>query len=513
MAAAASEYKIFGLGLLGQVFVGMAVAIIAGLLLKSLGVAPADFPLLGGLCTFFGTVFLASIKMVVPTLIFFALLSGVLSMGDGLAAGRVAGKSILAFLGTALCAVLLGVVCGLIFRPGEGLGPLLHAAEAAGQTPGAVPTAGIRSLGDFFVSLKPINPVEAMAQEKYIQIIYFVFFLGFVINAMRKSSEQTLQQTGATLALWEQAVTSPAAAFEHVQRLLRDTGDAKERRALSAASSDPQRAFDYARERLHHLREELAYAETARGRLQRLQLLIADITPVMFKMIEYVVRLAPLAVFGTITLVVWTQGLATLLDLKGIIFATLFACALQVLLFGAFIALFGRLDPRPFFRKLLPIQGLAFSTSSSKATLRFAMQHMQDSLGVSARGANFILPLGASINMDGTAIYLAIATMFFAQAMGIDLTFAHYMILIAAATVGSIGAAGIPSGSLIFIGIVAGAVGINLTPAHIGIIMTVDRLLDMVRTTVNITGDCALTLIIESSEKTVDERVYYDEAA
>ncbi len=502
MAAATSDYKIFGLGLLGQVFAAMGIAIVFALLLRFGGITPDKLHFLEGLCTFFSTIFLAAIKMVVPTLIFFALLSGVLSMGGGLEAGRVAVKSICAFLGTALFAVIIGLTCGIIFQPGKGLEGLLQAAQGTA----AVPTSDIKSLGDFFGSLKPINPIMAMANEKYIQIIYFVFFMGYVINSMRKDADSGMSHAQHDIAMLEALQYSADKAMAYVDAQ-RQENNADPR---LASIGDGERALAYVREKLARAKEDLTYAQASGSRVERLKQGITDITPIMFKMIEYVVRLAPLAVFGTITQVVWTEGLGTLLDLKGIVLTTLFACFLQYLIFGILIAFVGKLDPRAFFKKVLPIQGLAFSTSSSKATLRFAMQHMQESMGVSPRGANFILPLGASINMDGTAIYLAIATLFFAQAMHIDLTLTHYLTLVVVATVGSIGAAGIPSGSLVFIGIVASSVGITLTPAHIGVILTIDRLLDMVRTTLNITGDCALTLMLESNEKTLDERTYYN---
>jgi Na+/H+-dicarboxylate symporter len=156
---------------------------------------------------------------------------------------------------------------------------------------------------------------------------------------------------------------------------------------------------------------------------------------------------------------------------------------------------------------MLPTQSLAFATSSSKATLSTAMGQLQERLGVSKGSSNFLMPLGACINMDGTAIYLGICALFFAQASGIVLNPHDYLVLILTCTLGSIGAAGIPSGSIIFMGMVLTSVGLPIE--GIGFILGVDRILDMVRTTVNITGDSAITLIIDSSEKTLDEKIYY----
>jgi Na+/H+-dicarboxylate symporter len=134
------------------------------------------------------------------------------------------------------------------------------------------------------------------------------------------------------------------------------------------------------------------------------------------------------------------------------------------------------------------------------------MCELQEKMGASERSVNFMMPLGACINMDGTAIYLGICTMFFAQMYGIHLGFADYMMLVLTCTLGSIGAAGVPSGSIIFMGMVLTSVGIPME--GIGMILGVDRILDMFRTTVNITGDAAITLIIDSSEGELDKAIY-----
>ena len=169
--------------------------------------------------------------------------------------------------------------------------------------------------------------------------------------------------------------------------------------------------------------------------------------------------------------------------------------------------IFARLSPLPFYRKILFTQSIAFSTSSSKATLSTAMSQLQQKMGVSKTNSNFLMPLGVCINMDGTAIYLGICALFFAQAYGIDLTYHNYLMLILTCTFGSIGAAGIPSGSIIFMGMVLSSV--NLPIEGIGIILGIDRVLDMIRTTINITGDSAITLIVDKSEGGLDKKAYY----
>lgn len=233
---------------------------------------------------------------------------------------------------------------------------------------------------------------------------------------------------------------------------------------------------------------------------------IGATSQVTFKMIDLIIKLAPLGVFGYISWVVGTQGLEILKALAILVLALFAACAAQYLIFGLLILVFARMSPLPFYRKILFTQSIAFATSSSKATLSTAITQLQEKMGVSKINSNFLMPLGVCVNMDGTAIYLGICALFFSQAYGIDLTTGNYLMLILTCTIGSIGAAGIPSGSIIFMGMVLNSVGLPIE--GVGFILGVDRILDMIRTTINITGDTAITLIIDKSEGMLDEKVY-----
>lgn len=243
-------------------------------------------------------------------------------------------------------------------------------------------------------------------------------------------------------------------------------------------------------------------------KVARVRLVIQEAAQVMFKMIEYIVKLAPIAVFCFMAWMIGTQGVDAIIGLAKLVFAVLLACAIQYGLFGVMISVIGRLSPFPFYKKMLTTQSMAFATSSSKATLTTAMKELQEKVGVSEKTSNFVMPLGACINMDGTAIYLGICAVFFSQVFGIHLEFHQYLLLVVTCTLGSIGAAGIPSGSIIFMGMVLTSVGIPIE--GIGIILGVDRILDMVRTTINITGDSTVTLLVDRSEKSLDEKRYYE---
>jgi Na+/H+-dicarboxylate symporter len=228
---------------------------------------------------------------------------------------------------------------------------------------------------------------------------------------------------------------------------------------------------------------------------------------VVFKMIEAVVKFSPYGVFALTSWLVSTQGMDVLTALFKLVLVVTGALVTQYLLFGLMIILFARISPMPFYRKMVEPQLLAFSTSSSKATLSTAMRVVNEKVGVSKTSTSFVLPLGASINMDGTAIYLGICALFFSQAFGIPIDGHHYFILVLTATLGSIGAAGIPGGSLIMMGMVLTSVGLPLE--GIALIAGVDRILDMMRTTVNITGDSLITMLVDKSEGTMDMEQYY----
>jgi Na+/H+-dicarboxylate symporter len=243
-----------------------------------------------------------------------------------------------------------------------------------------------------------------------------------------------------------------------------------------------------------------------RGNTSKVKELNQEMAHIVFKMIEWIVRLAPLAVFGYIASMVGTTGLEVILSLVKLVVIVIAACIFQYFFFGLMIIVLGRMSPLPFYRKMVTTQVMAFSTSSSKATLTTAMRELQDKMGVSQSSSNFMMPLGACINMDGTAIYLGICAMFFAQMYGITLEMTDYLMLMMTCTLGSIGAAGVPSGSIIFMGMVLSSVGIPME--GIAIILGVDRILDMFRTTVNITGDAAITLIVDSSEKELNLEMY-----
>jgi Na+/H+-dicarboxylate symporter len=218
--------------------------------------------------------------------------------------------------------------------------------------------------------------------------------------------------------------------------------------------------------------------------------------------IGWVMKLAPYAVFVLIAAVVAQFGLDLLQSLLVYMMTVILGLALHLFLtISLAVRFLARLNPIAFFKRIAPVQVFGFSTSSSSATLPVTMSTAESSLGISKEVSSFVLPLGATINMDGTALYQAVAVMFIAQIYGIPLDLTAQFTVVLTATLASIGAAGVPSAGLITLIVVLQSVGLgDKVGAGIALILGVDRLLDMLRTIVNLSGDLACASAIARSE-------------
>ncbi len=218
--------------------------------------------------------------------------------------------------------------------------------------------------------------------------------------------------------------------------------------------------------------------------------------------IGWVMKLAPYAVFALIGSVVAQFGLDLLQSL--LIYAITVAAGLALHTFvtiGLLVRFAAGLNPVAFFKRIVPVQVFGFSTSSSSATLPLTMSTAETKLGISKQVSSFVLPLGATINMDGTALYQAVAVMFIAQIYGIPLGLTAQLIVVLTATLASIGAAGVPSAGLITLIVVLQSVGLgDKVAAGIALILGVDRILDMLRTITNLTGDLSCASFIARTE-------------
>lgn len=233
---------------------------------------------------------------------------------------------------------------------------------------------------------------------------------------------------------------------------------------------------------------------------------------VMMQVVTVVMHFAPIGIFALMAKTFSIQGLGMILPM--ISYFSVLVLALVLHMTGTLMVilkLLGRVSPVTFLKKMRTAQIFAFSTSSSNATIPVTLRTTEKRLGVDNSTASFVVPFGATINMDGTAIMQGVATVFIANVYGIDLGLSGYLTVILMAVLASIGTAGVPGVGLIMLAMVFNQVGLPVE--GIALIIGVDRLLDMLRTAVNVTGDAAVTTIIARSEKTLSLETFNDPAA
>ena len=234
-----------------------------------------------------------------------------------------------------------------------------------------------------------------------------------------------------------------------------------------------------------------------------------SLNEVCLKMVNIVMAIAPFGVFGLIANTFATTGFEAFGSLVKYMIVVLLALAVHaVVVYSGLLKAFTGLNIVPFVKRFAKVAAVTFSTASSGAALPVTKKAMDDS-GVSNKVSSFTIPLGATINMDGTAIMQGAATVFIAQIYGIELGIGQIMAVIVTATLASIGTAAVPGVGLVMLSMVLRTVGLPVE--GIGLIMGVDRILDMCRTTINVFGDCICTLIVSKSENEFDEEKYYSD--
>ncbi len=242
-------------------------------------------------------------------------------------------------------------------------------------------------------------------------------------------------------------------------------------------------------------------------KVQKLHIILEELNEIFLRMLMLLMNFAPIAVFSLIITTFATLGIDAIIPVFSYVFTAIFAMVLHVaIIYSLILVLFARVSPRRFYQKLRPAMTFAFTTASSAGTLPVTKHCIEDSIGVDPEISSFVLPIGATINMDGTAIMQGAAVVFIAQACGVDLTAADYLTVILTATLASIGTAGVPGSGVVMLSMVITQVGLPIEA--VGVIMGVDRLIDMVRTTVNITGDAICSTVIARSENAFDEETF-----
>jgi Na+/H+-dicarboxylate symporter len=467
----------FGIKLWKRVFLGLALGVAFGLAVSQTMTPEAGGALLDQV-KIVGDVFIAMIRLVIIPLIFMTLVAGVLALGDPAKLGTIGLKTILLYLLTTFFANIIGLTMGTIFRPGAGVDlgdatPREVSAEAAGFL-------------DRIAGMVMKNPFETfLAGDLMTLALTAVLVAIAIIVALRSTEAGEKKPKSGVLFVVLFALGVAAASGDILVVIFSSIILGIVLLFAGGAEGAPSRFFSYASDK------------------------VLGVT-------QWIMELAPFGVFALIAWVAGTKGVETFTAIFWLFIAVYLGCFLHMgIVYGGIVKFGLKLPFINFFRGILDAQMVAYSTSSSSATLPVTISNVSKNLGVSKSVAGSVLPLGATINMDGTALYLGIVALFTAQAFGYQLEPYHYGLIAVTAALVSIGAAGIPSASLFLLATVLEV--FDVTPEHtalvVGFIFPFDRLLDMMRTVVNVTGDAAVATTVAKWEGEIDEEVFRSRAS
>ncbi|MBW2701282.1 MAG: dicarboxylate/amino acid:cation symporter [Deltaproteobacteria bacterium] len=387
-----------------------------------------------------GDLFLRLLKMVVVPLIFFSIVAGVTGVGSLKRVGRLGGKTLVYYILTSTLAILTGLLLANAVHPGdEGLFERLR-------------TADVQNQGTQTQKTEQAEPADLML-EKDLKVSDLLF---------RMVPENPIED-------------------------------------MVYSEDDPKRGPNVLGVIFFALLFGACILALKQESKERLSSVFETLFGVMMIMTDWIIRTAPIGVFALLVRVVGTTGLGAFATLGVYMLTVLGALALHAFVTLPLICLFvARRNPWPYVRALGPALATAFSTASSNAALPVTLDSVERA-GISNRVTSFVLPLGATINMDGTALYECVAVLFLAQCYGVDLSLGQQMVVVMTALLASVGAAGIPHAGLVMMSIVLTAVGLPLE--GMGVILAVDRILDMCRTTTNVWSDAIGAAVVARLEE------------
>jgi len=382
-----------------------------------------------------GTIFINSLKMIAVPLVLASLIVGVSNLGDISKLSRIGGKTIGTYLVTTVIAVSIGLLLVNIFSPGKSL-PSETRENLMSMYEG---DAGSR-----------VGQAAELQKQSPLQPL---------VDIVPQNVFQATTDNGAMLQVVFFAIIVGISLLQ-----------------IQKSKAEPVIAF------------------------------FDGMNDVIIQIVNYIMLIAPYGVFALMaSLIVEIAGenpdsaiqlLLALLKYSLVVVGGLFTMVLVV--YPLILMAFTKVKYKDFFKAIRPAQLLAFSTSSSSATLPVTMKQVEEELGVSEEISSFVLPLGATVNMDGTSLYQGVAAVFIAQALGMELTLTQQLMIVLTATLASIGSAGVPGAGLIMLIIVLESIGVPA--AGIALIIAPDRILDMFRTVVNLTGDATVCTIVASTE-------------
>lgn len=454
-----------------QIIIGLILGIVWAIVSSQLGWSEFTIDWIAP----FGTIFINLLKLIAVPLVLFSVISGVANIGDANSLGRMGGKTLMAYLITTIFAVSLGLLLVNIIKPGK--------------------------LIDNDSRIDNRISYELWANSQGYQIKDGIHYLDdpqFMEQALRITdlSKSELRDVSVDEKLQAANQTKESGPLQPLVDIVPENFF----KSLSDNGLMLQIIFFalfFGISLLLIPNEQSKYVTS----------LVDSIMNVFLKMVDLVMQAAPLFVFALLAGVVSKMAgddVGKVYEIfKGLSwYALTVIIGLLLMIFVVYpliLKIFVRKIPyADFFKAMSPAQTLAFSTSSSAATLPVTMECVEENLGVDKKITSFVLPIGATVNMDGTCLYQAVAVVFLAQLHMIDLDLGQQLTIVLTATLASIGSAAVPSAGLVMLIIVLDSVGLN--PAWIAIIFPVDRILDMIRTVVNVTGDATVSTIIAKSE-------------
>lgn len=395
-----------------QIFIGLGLGIIAGLIFMVLGKADLAVAYVKP----FGTIFLNLIKFIVVPIVLTSIIGGVISMSDIKKVGSIGAKTVIYYTCTTAFAIMVGLIFANLFK---GSFQMLETTNLEY----AVAESG--SFMDTIVNIFPSNIIQPMASATMLQVIVIALFFGF----------------GIILA-----------------------GD-KGKPLADVVNS------------------------------------LCDVSMIIMSMI---IKLSPFGVFALICPVVAENGPKILGSLLMVLIVAYLSYAVHmIVVYSTTVKTLGGLSPLAFFKGMIPAMLLAFSSSSSVGTLPLNKECCEK-LGASKEISSFVIPLGATINMDGTAIYQGVCAVFIAACFGIDLNLSQMLTIVLTATLASIGTAGVPGSGMVMLAMVLQSVGLPVE--GIALVAGVDRIFDMGRTVVNITGDASCAIVVSKLEEKKEQK-------
>lgn len=460
-----------------QIVIGLVLGIIWALISSKLGWSQFTIDWIAP----FGTIFINLLKLIAVPLVLFSIINGVAGIGDPANLGRMGAKTLLAYLLTTIFAVSLGLLLVNVIKPGE--------------------------LIDQQSRIDNRIAYELWAESENLQIKDGINYLH---NPSFK--ERALEITNLT-----KAELSDTTVSEKMQEADKTKGAGPLKPLVDIIPSNIFKSLADNGLMLQVIFFAIFFGIALlfipNEKSEPVTKFVDGVMEVFLKMVDLIMRAAPFFVFALLAGVVSTMAgndVGKVLEIfKGLswysLTVTLGLLIMILVIYPILMKLFVKVVPYlGFFKAIGPAQTLAFSTSSSAATLPVTLECVEENLKVDKKITSFVLPIGATVNMDGTCLYQSVAVVFLAQLHMIDLTLGQQLTIVLTATLASIGSAAVPSAGLVMLIIVLQSVGLN--PAWIAIIIPVDRILDMIRTVVNVTGDVTVCSIIAKDEK----MMYYD---